>query len=418
MIRKLKGIGILDVISSEVFSILQICATTEPLFPNIKTLDLWPTGQSIPFIPLFLSPRTTAISIGFSSPSFSKAMVALMITTFPKLCPDLRYINLHTLPEHPMIVTAVSAMLLTSNRDALRRFRVCSPLTEEAREVAYTLPNLRGLWAVIRGDTPLPPVVLPNLTHLTITYDYDGNWLRLFRGATLGPLEAVTFHPESEQIGDFLEAFERVALATSIQNTLSSFRLYALCSWNPNYPSLHRFTQMTDLFIRFVCNDGCSSTVDDDVVAGLARAMPKLENLELGGEPCCEIPTGVTAKGLVALADHCPDLSFLRIHFQVASLTAPPTVSRMASNAVSAVPRGGCALRDLEVGEIPVPEESVLMVALTLAHIFPHIVYIDGVDENWFKVAGAIRRSKEIIDCSSKCNSPPLHPEVILVTLP
>ena len=416
--RKLKGVGVLDVISSEVFSVLQLCATTELLFPNIQTLDLWPTGQSIPFIPLFLSPRTTAISMGFSSPSFSIAAVASMLMIFPKLCPDVQYFNLHTLPEDPMVTAAVSTMLLASNRNALRRFRVCSPLTEEAREVVYTLPNLRGLWAIVRRDTPLPSVVLPNLTHLTITYDHDGDWLRVFCGATLGPLEAVAFLSESGQISDFLEAFETVALAASVQNTLSSFRLYTPCSWNPNYPSLHRFTQMTNLFIQFSCNDGCSSTVDDDIIAGLAKTMPKLETLELGGPPCREIPTGVTAKGLVALAHYCPDLSSLRIHFQVASLTAPSAVSGMASNAGSAVPQRDCALRDLEVGEIPVPDKSVLAIALNLVHIFPCIASIDGYDENWFGVVDAICLSKEIID-RSVSNTPSLcTPEVTLVTAP
>jgi len=399
--RTLGGLGVLNVLSSEVFSILQLSAIDEPLFPNIKTLELWPARDSISYIPLFLSPRTTTITIGLSSSDFPTAMVASMITNFPKLCPDLQNVNLY-LSDDPIITAAVSAMLLASNRNALRRFRVRSPLTEEAREVVYTLPNLCTLWAVINRDTPLPLVVLPNLTNLTITYEHDNDWLRLFHGATLGPLEAITFHSESEQIGDFLEAFERVALAASVQNTLSTFRLRTPCSWNPNYPSLHQFTQMTDLVIEFSCDDGCSSTVDDDVIMNLARSMPKLKNLELGDPPCHEIPIGVTAKGLVVLAHHCPDLFSLCIHFQVSSLTAPPTVPGMAPTAGSAVPRRSCALRHLEVGEIPVPEESVLMVALTLAQIFPHIVGIGCGDGNWFKVVDAIRLSRRIIDCSSK----------------
>jgi len=401
--RRLGGLGVLNVLSPEVSSVLQLCAIDEPLFPRIKTLDLlWPAKDSIPFIPLFLSPRTTTISIKFSSPNLSKAIVASMIATFPKLCPDLRCIDLDTLRDDPTITAAVSAMLLTTNRNTLRRFRVDSSLTEEAREVVYTLPNLRAFWAVIRRDTPLPSVILPNLTDLTITYEQDSDWLQLFRGATLGPLVAVTFHSESEQIGDLLEAFERVALAASVQNTLSTFILYTSCSWNPNYPSLHQFTRMTRLIIEFSCNDGCSSTVDDDVIMNLARAMPKLKILKLGNPPCHEISTGVTTRGLVVLAHHCPDLFSLRVHFRVASLEVPPTVSGMAPNAGSGVPRRICALKVLEVGEIPVPEESELIVALTLAQIFPHISNVDCEDENWFTVVAAIVVSKKKIDRSSK----------------
>jgi hypothetical protein len=54
-------------------------------------------------------------------------------------------------------------------------------------------------------------------------------------------------------------------------------------------------------------------------------------------------------------------------------------------------------LTNLEVGEIPMPEGSVLMVALTLVRIFPHIYHIESVDGNWGKVADAIRLSGRIV---------------------
>jgi len=400
--RKLGGGSVVNTLSSEVFSVLQLCAITEPLFPNIRTLDLQPTEESIPSIPLFLSPRTTTIRILFPSLDLPKVMLASMIASLPALCPDLQDIDLCILPDDPMVTAAASAMLLTSNRNTLRSFCVDSPLTEEARGVVYALPDLRTLRAIVMRDTTLPPVVLPNLVDLTITYEHDDDCLRLFRGATLGPLETVAFHPVSDQIGDFLEAFERVALAASVQNTLSSFHLSAPCSWNPNYSSLHSFTQMTYLTIEFSCAGGCFSTVDDGVITGLARTMPKLETLQLGRDPCKEIPTGVTAKGLVTLAHYCLDLHTLRIHFQVASLAALPAISGVTPNTRLTAPRRGCALENLEVGEIPLPEESVLMVSLTLAHIFPHIQDIKSGDGKWDKVVDAIYFSKEFVDYSSE----------------
>ena len=72
-------------------------------------------------------------------------------------------------------------------------------------------------------------------------------------------------YPGSEQIGDFLEAFERAVLAASIQNILSEFYLFAWCSRSPNYSSLLRFTQLTDLVINFSCDGGCLSRVDDEI---------------------------------------------------------------------------------------------------------------------------------------------------------
>ena len=383
--RGLRDRGSLGVLSPEVFSILQIRAVEKPLFPNLKTFELWyVAGEFIPFIPLFLSPRTTTIiaSIELGAP---KELVASIITTLPTLCPNLQEITLHPLPRDPMITAAVSGMLLSSH-NTLRSIHVDSPLTKEARDVIYKLPELGGLWMIIEGSTPLPTVVLPNLTELDVEYDHESDWLQGFHGATLGKLASVTFRPGVESIYDFLEAFERVALTTSTGTTLSKFRFYTWHSWRPNYHSLIQFTQLTELIIESPCGGVCSSTMDDDTIATLARAMPKLETLRLDDNPCRKIPIGVTAEGLAFLADHCPDLFVLRIHFQVASLSTPAAVGRMASNGGPSAPQRDCALKEFEVGLIPVPEESVAMVALTLARIFPRIAYLEYVDESWGKV--------------------------------
>ena len=388
--------------SLEVLSVLQLCVGNEPLFPNLQTLDLWPDRKSIPFIPLFLSPRTSTINIWDFRSDLPKATVASMITSFPALCPNLQEITLGSVPSDPMVVAAVSGILLTDNRNALRAFRVDSPLTEKARQVISNLPNLRDLSVVIEKDTSLPSAVLPNLINLKLKDDHDSDVLRMFHGATFGKLETITFESKSERVGNFLEAFERVALTASVQNTLSEFCFYTSRSWNPNYSSLLSFTQLTMLDIQFSCRGGCSSSVDDDVIMNLARAMPKLQSLELGDPPCHDISTGVTVKGLVVLAHRCPNLFTLRVHLRVDSLCVPQAVSEATPGTGSTAPRRECALLDLEVGEIPLSEESVPTVALTLAHIFPHIEGITCVDDNWDKVVDAIYNSREIINRSSE----------------
>lgn len=401
--RKLEERGPRNTLSSEVFSVLQHCAINEPLFPNLKTLRLWGTTvEFVPFIPLFLSPGIITINIGFilfSNPP--KVMVASVLTTLATLCPSLRDVNLHRLPRDPMITAAVSEILVASNRNALQSFEVDSPLVGVAREVVYKLPNLRKLSVVLERNISLPSVALPNLTSLTLKYDHNSDWSRWLHGATLGKLKTIHFEPRSEQIGDLLEEFERVALATSIQNTLSEFSIYTLCSWSPNYSSLLLFTHLTHLRIGFSCDDGCPSTVDDDTIVNLSRAMPKLECLELGDMPCSD-PTGVTVKGLVALAHHCLDLHSLRIHFQADSLSTPPVIDEVTTNTGSATLRRSCALVKLEVGGIIVMEESVPAVAMTIALIFPRIQYIDSLGEEWEKVMDIITVSRKIVNYTSK----------------
>ena len=241
------------------------------------------TGDFVPFIPLFLSSKTVEICIGFI-PTPPAVMVALTIARFPTLCPYIQCLLLDPLPQDPAMAEAVSEMLLACNRDTLQGFYVTCPLTEEARGVLYKLQNLLTLRTVIQGPTSLPPVTLPNLEKLYVEWDSGYNWLRGFRGATIESLEAVNFRPMpgSAPIGGFLEEFQSVALTTPLQHTLSEFSFHTLQSWAPNYSSLLIFKQMTKLEIEFSCRNGCSSTVDDDVIISLAQAMPELEILQLG----------------------------------------------------------------------------------------------------------------------------------------
>jgi len=401
--RKLIEYHIPDIPSLEPLSAMQLCTINEPLVPNLQSLELFEVhGPFIPFIPLFLSPRTTSIFLMFSEYDCPKAMVASVVTTLPKLCPSLQTINLLSLPRDPMITTAISEMVLATNRDTLQTFRVDSPLTKEADEVVYKLSNLRDLSIVIEKVASLSSTSLPNLTGLTIKCKNEHEWPQLFHGATLGKLESVVFHPESGEIGDFLGAFERVALSSSIQHTLSMFCIYSSNSWNPNYSSLLPFTQLVNLVVKFYCGEGCSSRVDDNIIIGLSRAMPKLKVLELGYEPCRESTTGVTAKGLLALALHCPDLQRLCIHIQVSSLSVPPARPGIGRNTESTASWTDCALTNITAGDIPMPEESALMVALTLLRIFPRIVRTGGGNAGWRKVDDAIYFSKRIVDYSSK----------------
>ena len=397
--RELKERHIPTDLSSEALLALQLCFIDEPLLPNLKTLEcLGVPTLSVPSIPLFLSPRVTSISLGFVAPP--KAIVASTISSLPTLCPDLHKITLLFLPKDPMITVAVSELLLAINRNNLQKFHVDSPLTEEASKVIFKLSSLCSISVAVGSETSLPSASLPNLTDLVLTC--GNNWPRLFHGATFGNLESVVFFHRSKEIGDFLETFKRGALSSSVQNTLSMFNLYTACSWNPHYSSLLPFRQLVDLCIGFSCYNGCSSTVDDDIIVNLSQAMPKLTALRLGGSPCEQLMMGVTAKGLVALAQRCPELYTLRVHFQVATLSARPASPGIGHNTEPTAPWTDCALKEFEAGKILVPEESVLKVALTLLRIFPRIEIIEATDEGWGKVEDAINLSKRIVEVSSK----------------
>ena len=221
--RGLRDSGTLDVLSLEVFSALQL--RNSLLLPNLNSLLLFNIKKPfIPFISVFLSPRITDIFLGFAESNDCKAMVGSAVTALPTLCPNLQDTSL-LLPRDPMIIAAVSEMVLTTDRNTLQKFYAGSPLTEEANEVVFKLPNLRALSVDIEEEASLSSASLPNLTGLEIICDSGDAWWRLFHGATFGKLESVTFTHPFQEIGDFLGTLERVALSSSLQNTLSRLSL-------------------------------------------------------------------------------------------------------------------------------------------------------------------------------------------------
>ena len=159
---------------------------------------------------------------------------------------------------------------------------------------------------------------------------------------------------------------------------------------------------MVDLEIEFSCDGGCSSRADGDIIISLSRAMPKLQSLGLGNTTCRQITSGVTIKGLLALAQHCPGLLTLSIHLQVASLCEPPEIPEMVSTAGPTASWTDCALTVLVVGAARVPEGSTMIITLTLLRIFPGLDSIMSIDRGWKEVENAINRSREIINCSSE----------------
>ena len=138
------------------------------------------------------------------------------------------------------------------------------------------------------------------------------------------------------------------------------------------------------------------------IIINLSRAMPKLKCLRLGGSPCHPFTGGVTVKGLMVLAHNCPNLSSLRVHFQVASLSDPPTGLETTRDAGCSASWTGCNLRSLWVGYMPVPEGSASAIAVTLLRIFPRIHTLYFKKDGWIKVQDMIHRSKRIVDRSSK----------------
>ena len=237
----------------------------------------------------------------------------------------------------------------------------------------------------------LPNVKL-NVVDIDVGYGHDNGWLQAFRTARFGELSSITFFGIDSPKG-FLEAFERVTHTTSIATTLSRFLFFTPHGWEPNYLSLLPFTRLKQLIIEFSCARDCTSTVDDDIITDLARALPELEIVRFGKSPCGK-PTGITARGFTALARCCLRLSCLSIHFQVASLSS----SNVSSGDETAIPQEECGLTELHVGYMLLPDDSGSMVIEALTRIFPRLKFIDYSDRSWKNAVDAMMDAKGFVD--------------------
>ena len=111
-----------DPVTPDVALVLQLRAVNDPWLPRLETLDCKEVTEAFsPFIPLFLSPKTTVIRVGFAKDT-PTVLVASTIARLSTLCPDLESITLDSLPRDPVITEAASEMLLARNPDSLQAF--------------------------------------------------------------------------------------------------------------------------------------------------------------------------------------------------------------------------------------------------------------------------------------------------------
>jgi hypothetical protein len=101
------------------------------------------------------------------------------------------------------------------------------------------------------------------------------------------------------------------------------------------------------------------------------------------------------AMGLAAIGPHCPVLRTLHIHLLPGSF-GDLQVMVTALEVRFGTPGQPCALRTLSVGQVPIGEESVVLVAMGLAHLFPNLEEITAYvpDERWVSVMALVNSTR------------------------
>ena len=152
------------------------------------------------------------------------------------------------------------------------------------------------------------------------------------------------------------------------------------------------FKSLTSLKVLSECSPNLCHTFDltDDDIDMLTKAMPRLESLAIGEEPC-GVPSQITFKSLYTISRQCPRLTTLQIHFNPALfVTKVETDSQNGDVALGfpdlkTPPSELCSVTTIDVGSIPLPPESntSYIMALGLLGVFPRLEKLECDDGDW-----------------------------------
>ncbi|KAJ7099878.1 hypothetical protein C8R43DRAFT_1048440 [Mycena crocata] len=373
---------------SPVLEMLAVGLPMGPLFPNLQTLH-WSVNQRpwFSYVHLFLAPRIEIITLGIlDTPAHFS-----VLPTLPAQCPLLTSVTLFATPDVNVPHPECSVMIRSLT--GLKELDVGS-MDRSAFKYLERLPTLEKL-ALQRAleflPTPLvnAPQTFPRLRNLGV---------RAIPHHTLAGLLATN---SAWSLTHFL------AQLTTSSEAADIAQIYSLLATRSNPAALTDLT-IKDVSRRFVppnfvgeggiIIDHLSSLfafrnlrivrltfmvgfdLDDTAVESLARAWPRLWELQLGSNVFRSVPPRVTMRSLRALARHCRDLTALTLAFDASVVpedSGPPAAEQ------------GC-LRLLDAGDGVLVDPAP--VAAYLIAVFPQLREItstriqddeDVDDEEW-----------------------------------
>lgn len=360
------------------------------LLPNLQSLEWYSATDTFAYINLFRSPRLTSLNVRVipNIPNIVPILVSLPVETLE----ELRFLDLS---GDRAVQDAISNSVL-GTKATLRSIEVSSDLSDAAIRHVVRLPNLsdaRVRFANLDRGAAFPDSSFPSLRTLETRVDRDGGWKYLVKDAinlesiVLYSLTAV--HPE-----ETMDIFE-LLIKRGFHRTMHrlSFAPSEPCDLTPLVLApFHNFRSLTRLAVTPPCEPTqCKSQLTDDALGQLAKALPQLVELFLGGVPCGSPTRGITFAGLRFLSVHCVHLETLQVHFS--TLEIPTDIPEdVLSKPPDQAPLGPnyCRLLRLVVGGLPISAsgKSPLIIAYFLYQLFTRLsdVLRTVADSPWKEV--------------------------------
>ena len=361
-------------------------------FPALQGLYWCIASHNIPYTDLFFSPHLKKISIsvswswsGYRPPRGILPSIASAISMLPASALQILFVDgSHREMPWAHFKDSFSSVALRCG-PSLTEFTSPVSLSGAAINHLIQLPQLR-VWR-IEGPPPSYStssltLLFPPLVEFTLGEGAAPEWLSLFKrledraSSTQGmtPLFRMKGSLESLTVNNSPGLTIDVSFASPIQI----------------------FRNLVDLNVLVRCheehNEGqCSFKLNDNNVAELAIALPRLEVLLLG-HPCRENTCATTVACLFLISVHCVELRKLEIHFNTADiiddlkdLSEDPRFQELRS-----LPR--CTLTWLNAYQTPLTldEPGFETVANGMVSIFPCLGCCEGVEEIWDEISEKI----------------------------
>ena len=378
------GVGV-DGVSSEAYQVLSMQTSTlgQYILPNLHSLrwDVHPWTNA-PFIRLFLNPGLANVHIQFPNPRPDVYRLAA-ISSIPTK--DLAQLRLKYMGNEGPVLDALQN-LLDKSSETIRSVALDGGLSTAFIDRLFQLRNLRSL-EIELPSIPIssPEVVLPSLKKLAIRYRDDVPWFHILKkipNPALRDLEA-TFLDDSLT---HIQTLTSSLIHANKKQTLTRLQ----CSWEKLTPltverlrSVFPLERLTTLNLLPRCIEGrCGVQLEDSIICELAKALPRLKSLKLGGVPCKVFTPNVTIESLAALSTNCVDLDFLQLHFDANKLVSSGSYTDYQSRTFTS------RLRTLSVGSQPLPSDNknIILIAFALIRIFPHVEELSHAEGAWKQV--------------------------------
>ena len=296
---------------------------TPPILPlHLQELDWWLNETNLSFLPKFLSPNLTEITIDTNTATRLaekvKPWVELPDVVFPMMRSAIRALpsSLRTLHivlgagPQAHLTEEISAFILERG-ETLRGFNSNLMLSTQAIVHLMKLPHLSE-WVTEQG----PPQVAELIRHGV-------------------PDGAVSLFPSLEMLVLRGEGLEWLSLFEAAKSrtppwTIAGNSLSILDYHHPTLPidsslisRLLPFTSLINVEIEMKCLfRPCASRFTDQDAERLAVALPNLETLSLCERPCDVDTCPTTIRSLLSFSIHCLKLRYLNIHFRTANIQA------------------------------------------------------------------------------------------------